>query len=485
MTKIVTVCTFACPPGGIDLVRRGKALITAHHQIQTAMGWMTARQAARQGLGKLIYNFSAERVYNLCLEGGGNIIINTTAHQQEALTVAATMGYRFEPTKDSQHTGSLTYPLVSLQRLGLHKGMSTGRRHFHTCEVSTQPNGEIILKSPIPGDNRFETPTRAFPRATITPQSRAPDSKTVVQLESAATSEKVQEGKKGVLKTRPKELPDIALSEVEIFQPPLNGPLWNREGTKEDPPEPSLTPDTYLLTSDAGKASGTQLRTIAKGTTVVQSLPSGNIEDIGRARVTTTESICPYQRPTGEVILAKMGMACVTAHLVQLEAAETSEMVQEGTKGELKSNSKEPLDIDIVLKSPIPDDNKIETPTRPFPRDTITSQHRASDPQTAVPLESAATSEMVQEGKKGELKTRPIRPLDIDFSEIEIETFQPPLKGATWNRDGTKEDPPEPSLTPDTYLLTRNAGKASWTQLGTVAKDTIVFQSSPRVTWRI
>jgi len=33
--------------------------------------------------------------HNLCLEGGGNIIINTTAHLQKALTVAATMGYRF------------------------------------------------------------------------------------------------------------------------------------------------------------------------------------------------------------------------------------------------------------------------------------------------------------------------------------------------------------------------------------------------------
>jgi len=71
---------------------------------------MTARQAAQQGLGKLINNFHIAQVYNLCLEGGGNIIINTTAHPQEVPTVAATMGCRFEPTKDSQHTAPSPIP---------------------------------------------------------------------------------------------------------------------------------------------------------------------------------------------------------------------------------------------------------------------------------------------------------------------------------------------------------------------------------------
>ena len=84
MAKIETICTFGCSNVGIDIVRMGKALITAHHHIQTAEGWMTARQAAQQGLGKLVNDFHIERVYNLCLEGGGNIIINTTASSQEA-----------------------------------------------------------------------------------------------------------------------------------------------------------------------------------------------------------------------------------------------------------------------------------------------------------------------------------------------------------------------------------------------------------------
>jgi len=124
MTKIETVCTFDCPVEGIDIVQMGEALITAHHHIQTAKGWMTARQAIQQGLGRLIDNAPVTRVYNLLLEGGGNIIINTTANAQEAptTTMAATMGYRIEPTKDPQLPDSLTYPQASLQRLGQHKG---------------------------------------------------------------------------------------------------------------------------------------------------------------------------------------------------------------------------------------------------------------------------------------------------------------------------------------------------------------------------
>ena len=132
----------------------------------------------------------------------------------------------------------------------------------------------------------------------------------------------VQEDKKGEFEKRSIRPLDIDFSEfeTEIFQPPLKGANRNRDGTKEDPPEPSLTPDTYLLTSNACKASWIQLRTLAEGTTVVQSLPSGYIEDLGGARVTTIESICPYQRPTGEVVLVKMGMACVAAHLhIKLE----------------------------------------------------------------------------------------------------------------------------------------------------------------------
>jgi len=124
----------------------------------------------------------------------------------------------------------------------------------------------------------------------------------------------LRRGKKGEPKRRPKDPPDIAHSDIETFQRPLKELPYD-PGTKEDLPEPSLTPDTYRLTSNAGKASWIQLGTAAKGTIVVQSLPSGNFEDLGGATVTTIETICPYQRPTGGVVLVKLGRACVTAHL--------------------------------------------------------------------------------------------------------------------------------------------------------------------------
>jgi len=192
MAKIETACTFGCSKDRIDIVQMGKALITAHHHIQTAEGWMTARQATQHGPGQQINNFHVKRVYNLLLEGGGNIIINTTSNPQEApsLIVAATMGYRIEQTKDSQLSGSLTYPQASLQRLGQHKGMSTGRRHFQVREALIQPTGEIILEPPIPGDNRVETPARTPLRDRTNPQSRTLDPKTVVQPEPTAVSER-------------------------------------------------------------------------------------------------------------------------------------------------------------------------------------------------------------------------------------------------------------------------------------------------------
>jgi len=80
----------------------GESVITAHHYIQTTDVWMTARQAGDMGHGDFLANCTLPRVYNLCLAGGGNILINTTATLQSALTLttAATMGCRFEPAVD-------------------------------------------------------------------------------------------------------------------------------------------------------------------------------------------------------------------------------------------------------------------------------------------------------------------------------------------------------------------------------------------------
>jgi len=46
----------------------------------------------------------------------------------------------------------------------------------------------------------------------------------------------------------------------------------------------------------------------------VQSLPSGNIEDLGGVRVTTIETLCPFERPAGGIDLVQMGQAYITAH---------------------------------------------------------------------------------------------------------------------------------------------------------------------------
>ena len=112
MTPIKTLCTFECPDAKIDLVQMGEAYITAHHHIHTEDGWMTARQASDRGQGKLWTNQVCQRVYSLCLDGGGKIMVNTTAPPQNLSTQleAATMGCRFEPPTDTQHKGSLTYP---------------------------------------------------------------------------------------------------------------------------------------------------------------------------------------------------------------------------------------------------------------------------------------------------------------------------------------------------------------------------------------
>ena len=324
MTKIETICVFDCPAGGIDIVQMGEALITAHHHIQIADGRMTARQAAHLGHGALYTNFSLPRVYSLCLEGGGNIIINTTVHPQDTptLTMAATMGCRFEPAEDPQHKGSLTYPVNIRVGLGQISGMKSGHKHFKANEVETRSNGEIIFKTiptmkiepPIPDKNRPETPLRPSTHDTITLQTRVLASKTIAHIESATAIEMDKKAKKGELNTQPIGPPDTTHSDTKTCLRPPEELLSDRDATKEDLPKPSLTPDTYILISNGEKARWIQLWTAAKGDIVVQSLLSGKIGDLLGARVTTIEARCPYECPTGGLDLVKMGKACITAH---------------------------------------------------------------------------------------------------------------------------------------------------------------------------
>jgi len=79
MGNIHTVCTFDCPNNKMDLLQVGNAYITAHHHLLTDNGWMTARQAAAGGKGKLRIDHDCAIVYGLCLQEGGNILVDTTA----------------------------------------------------------------------------------------------------------------------------------------------------------------------------------------------------------------------------------------------------------------------------------------------------------------------------------------------------------------------------------------------------------------------
>ena len=135
----------------------------SHHHIHTEDGWMTARQAADRGQGTLLTNQVHPRVYSLCLEGGGNIIIDTTATLQNApiQIEAATKGCRFEPSTDPQHKGSLTYPDSIRAGMGQIKGMETGRKHSRSNEVETEPNGGLRFRN-IPDIKRDDSPTLDF-----------------------------------------------------------------------------------------------------------------------------------------------------------------------------------------------------------------------------------------------------------------------------------------------------------------------------------
>jgi len=151
ITPIKTVCNFGTQEGGNDMVNLGTSLITPHHHIRTAEGWMTALQAVDRGQG-MVYKSMHPRVYNLCLEGGGNILINTSPQPGVmTFTPAATMGYLFTPASDSQQNSSLSYPEDIQSQLGLRQDLSYGHAQFRLGDVETLPNGKLIFDN-ITGD---------------------------------------------------------------------------------------------------------------------------------------------------------------------------------------------------------------------------------------------------------------------------------------------------------------------------------------------
>ena len=129
------------------MVKMGKCSITPFHHILTEEGWMTAQQAAARGQGT-VFRSRTERVYNFYLEGGGNIIINSSRQPGGTiLTTAATMGYLFSPIPESRQIGFLTYPDDIRTQLGLRQDLSKGNARFRPGDVKTLSNGELVFKN--------------------------------------------------------------------------------------------------------------------------------------------------------------------------------------------------------------------------------------------------------------------------------------------------------------------------------------------------
>jgi len=103
---------------------------------------------------------------------------------------------------------------------------------------------------------------------------------------------------------RPPGHPDTPHLVIKTFHSPPEESLCDQDEAKKDWPTPSFTPDTYILIRNVDKASWIQLGNATSGATGVQSLPSGNIEDLRGATVTTIETLCQFERlavsPEGE-----------------------------------------------------------------------------------------------------------------------------------------------------------------------------------------
>jgi len=339
ITPIKTLCYFDTQEGGNDMVHMGTSIITPNHHIRTAEGWMTALQAADRGQG-MVYRSMLPRVYNLCLEGGGNILINTSPQPGVTIfTPAATMGYLFTPASGSQQNSSLSYPEDIQTQLGLRQGLSYGHAHFRLGAVETLPNGKLIFDN-ITGDTPQKKPRtpsldkspgadqlrQSAPQSLTTlnktQTSGAPDQgnreKSMVVSSDAASSRSLLTDIHGAQvhlamgKSQPKSNTDHATRELESSSAIANRnphPQKNRHSdttfpshsTVETQPvqaavqeywlTPSFTIDTHILILKAGVASWTQIGDARRGATVIQSLPSGNIGDMSGAQSATLERV--------------------------------------------------------------------------------------------------------------------------------------------------------------------------------------------------
>ena len=269
-TPIKTLCCFDTQKGDNDMVIMGICTITPRHHILTEEGGMTARQAAARGQGLVITSL-IERVYNFCLVGGGNTIINTSRQPGETtLTTAATMGYLFTPTSDSQQIGSLTYPEDIRTQLGLRQDLRSGHTRFSPGDVETLLNGELIFKNTT-GD--------------IPPKKK----------KRPGTGPKL-------LQTQ--QVPSHSTAEP---QPDL-------ETAQECGLTPHFTSDTHILILVDGVARWTPIRQAKRGCTVMQTLPSGNIGELRGAQTAILEHVLFFKDGGEDSDMIRIGMACIAAN---------------------------------------------------------------------------------------------------------------------------------------------------------------------------
>jgi len=69
-----------------------------------------------------------------------------------------------------------------------------------------------------------------------------------------------------------------------------------------------------MMKINSGQASWIPLWTVTQGDTVAQSLPSGRIEDLSHAVMTTVKALCTFECPDAKMDLLQIGEAYVTAH---------------------------------------------------------------------------------------------------------------------------------------------------------------------------
>ena len=348
ITSIKTNCSFEQPSTeGIEMVCMGSCCLTPHHHIRTVNGWKTARQAADMGQGEILTNYKHPRVYNLCLEGGGNILINTSRTPGlTTITTAATMGYRFETATDSQQKGSLTYPVEVRNRLERRQDLQFGRQAFGPGDVQTLSNGELVFKNItgiIPEKKRPGTGPTLSQLPTSLPNN-SPTAKSLVQLEpTTATSfykaeisgepdtEESEPANAGIAssrrlsaekncsdqshlapgKTQPKSNAVCATRGLESSRPPPTHPdikteefHLNQATAQATWLTPSFTPGTLLLILNAGQATWIPIWEVTCGTTAIQSLPSGSTGDVSGAQLATIEKVLTFRRGEGVIDIA-------------------------------------------------------------------------------------------------------------------------------------------------------------------------------------